>query len=236
MRCQTITADARRQVIQRRSNAGRRQYRLAAAATARRRSRLGRIRPVPDRWCPVRRPGCRRCPANSCCSSRRHRPRPIVVAAISSGTSSSPCSMARIDPRPPGSPGNSDWADHGRPGTPPPSSSVGEPSTSSPGPSPPAPRSSAIVIAVDGTAVGIGAGDQAGRRSNGPCGGPTTEHGRRRRQRSALSLPRGIDTLAAAGVAAVIEPGRSVRDQEVIAAAEEHGMALVFTGSRHFLH
>ena len=46
----------------------------------------------------------------------------------------------------------------------------------------------------------------------------------------------GIDTLAAAGVTAVIEPGGSVRDQEVIAAAEEHGMALVFTGKRHFLH
>ncbi len=46
----------------------------------------------------------------------------------------------------------------------------------------------------------------------------------------------GIDTAAAAGATAVIEPGGSVRDDEVIAAADEHGMALVFTGRRHFRH
>jgi phosphoribosylaminoimidazolecarboxamide formyltransferase/IMP cyclohydrolase len=46
----------------------------------------------------------------------------------------------------------------------------------------------------------------------------------------------GIDAAAAAGVAAVIQPGGSVRDKEVIAAADEHGMAMVFTGMRHFRH
>jgi phosphoribosylaminoimidazolecarboxamide formyltransferase/IMP cyclohydrolase len=46
----------------------------------------------------------------------------------------------------------------------------------------------------------------------------------------------GIDRAAAAGVAAVIQPGGSVRDEEVVAAAEEHGMAMVFTGRRHFRH
>jgi phosphoribosylaminoimidazolecarboxamide formyltransferase/IMP cyclohydrolase len=46
----------------------------------------------------------------------------------------------------------------------------------------------------------------------------------------------GLDAAAAAGVAAVIQPGGSVRDEEVIGAAEEHGMAMVFTGRRHFRH
>jgi phosphoribosylaminoimidazolecarboxamide formyltransferase/IMP cyclohydrolase len=45
-----------------------------------------------------------------------------------------------------------------------------------------------------------------------------------------------IDAAAAAGVKTVIEPGGSIRDDEVIAAADEHGMALYFTGIRHFLH
>ena len=46
----------------------------------------------------------------------------------------------------------------------------------------------------------------------------------------------GIDKAAAAGIRAVIQPGGSVRDAEVIAAADEHGMAMVFTGMRHFRH
>jgi phosphoribosylaminoimidazolecarboxamide formyltransferase/IMP cyclohydrolase len=46
----------------------------------------------------------------------------------------------------------------------------------------------------------------------------------------------GIDAAAAAGIRAVIQPGGSMRDKEVIAAADEHGMAMVFTGVRHFRH
>ena len=46
----------------------------------------------------------------------------------------------------------------------------------------------------------------------------------------------GLDVLAAAGAKAVIQPGGSVRDEEVIAAADEHGVAMVFTGARHFRH
>jgi len=46
----------------------------------------------------------------------------------------------------------------------------------------------------------------------------------------------GVDVLAQAGAAAVIQPGGSVRDDEVIAAADEHGIAMVFTGVRHFRH
>jgi phosphoribosylaminoimidazolecarboxamide formyltransferase/IMP cyclohydrolase len=46
----------------------------------------------------------------------------------------------------------------------------------------------------------------------------------------------GIDAAAAAGIKAVIQPGGSMRDAEVIAAADEHGMTMVFTGVRHFRH
>ena len=46
----------------------------------------------------------------------------------------------------------------------------------------------------------------------------------------------GLDVLAAAGVTAVVQPGGSKRDDEVIAAADEHGMAMLFTGTRHFRH
>jgi phosphoribosylaminoimidazolecarboxamide formyltransferase/IMP cyclohydrolase len=46
----------------------------------------------------------------------------------------------------------------------------------------------------------------------------------------------GLDELAKAGATAVIQPGGSVKDEEVIAAADEHKMAMVFTGIRHFRH
>ena len=46
----------------------------------------------------------------------------------------------------------------------------------------------------------------------------------------------GIDAAAAAGIRAVIQPGGSMRDEEVIAAADEADMAMVFTGVRHFRH
>jgi phosphoribosylaminoimidazolecarboxamide formyltransferase/IMP cyclohydrolase len=46
----------------------------------------------------------------------------------------------------------------------------------------------------------------------------------------------GLDAVAAAGATAVVQPGGSVRDAEVIAAADEHGLAMVFTGKRHFRH
>ena len=46
----------------------------------------------------------------------------------------------------------------------------------------------------------------------------------------------GLDALAEAGATAVVQPGGSVRDAEVIAAADEHGLAMVFTGKRHFRH
>jgi phosphoribosylaminoimidazolecarboxamide formyltransferase/IMP cyclohydrolase len=46
----------------------------------------------------------------------------------------------------------------------------------------------------------------------------------------------GIDEIAKVGAAAIIQPGGSVRDEETIAAADEHGLAMVFSGVRHFRH
>jgi phosphoribosylaminoimidazolecarboxamide formyltransferase/IMP cyclohydrolase len=46
----------------------------------------------------------------------------------------------------------------------------------------------------------------------------------------------GIDAAAQAGITAVIQPGGSIRDQEVIKAADEHQMAMILTGMRHFRH
>jgi phosphoribosylaminoimidazolecarboxamide formyltransferase/IMP cyclohydrolase len=46
----------------------------------------------------------------------------------------------------------------------------------------------------------------------------------------------GIDNARATGISCIIQPGGSMRDDEVIAAADEHGMAMVFTGMRHFRH
>jgi phosphoribosylaminoimidazolecarboxamide formyltransferase/IMP cyclohydrolase len=46
----------------------------------------------------------------------------------------------------------------------------------------------------------------------------------------------GLDAVAAAGATAVVQPGGSKKDDEVIAAADEHGLAMVFTGRRHFRH
>ena len=46
----------------------------------------------------------------------------------------------------------------------------------------------------------------------------------------------GVDVLAGAGASSVVQPGGSVRDAEVIAAADEHGLAMLFTGMRHFRH
>ena len=45
-----------------------------------------------------------------------------------------------------------------------------------------------------------------------------------------------VDAAAEAGVTAIIQPGGSIRDEEVVAAADEHGIAMVFTGMRHFRH
>jgi phosphoribosylaminoimidazolecarboxamide formyltransferase/IMP cyclohydrolase len=99
-------------------------------------------------------------------------------------------------------------------------------------------KSNAIVIASGRQAVGIGAGDQS---RVGAAERAVVKAGDRAKGATAASdaffpFRDGIDTLASAGVVAVAEPGGSRNDDEVIAAADEHGIALVFTGERHFKH
>ena len=98
--------------------------------------------------------------------------------------------------------------------------------------------SNTIVLVKDGQAVGIGAGQQnrrdagliaaekaAGRAVGGACASDAF-----------FPFRDGLDAAAAAGATAVVQPGGSIRDDEVIAAANEQGMAMVFTGRRHFRH
>jgi phosphoribosylaminoimidazolecarboxamide formyltransferase/IMP cyclohydrolase len=99
-------------------------------------------------------------------------------------------------------------------------------------------KSNAIVVARDRAAVGVGAGDQsrvgAAERAIAKAGERT--QGAVAASDAFLPFRDTLDTLAASGVTAIIEPGGSKRDDEVIAAANEHGMALVFTSRRHFRH
>ena len=102
-------------------------------------------------------------------------------------------------------------------------------------------KSNAIVFARDGRTVGIGAGQMSRVISAKIAGIKAADAG--------LAVPGsvmasdaffpfrdGIDTAAAAGIAAIIQPGGSMRDNEVIDAANQHGIAMVFTGCRHFKH
>ncbi|REK40336.1 MAG: bifunctional phosphoribosylaminoimidazolecarboxamide formyltransferase/IMP cyclohydrolase PurH [Actinobacteria bacterium] len=99
-------------------------------------------------------------------------------------------------------------------------------------------KSNAIVIFKDFAAVGVGAGDQsrvgAGRRAVLQAG--ERAHGAVAASDAFFPFRDGIDALAEAGVTAIVEPGGSRNDQEVIDAANEHGIALAFSGNRHFRH
>ena len=98
--------------------------------------------------------------------------------------------------------------------------------------------SNAIVYAKDRQAFGIGAGQQnrldsariAAERSAGRARGGVAASD------AFFPFRDGLDAAAEAGITAVVQPGGSVRDDEVIAAADEHGIAMVFTGERHFRH
>lgn len=98
--------------------------------------------------------------------------------------------------------------------------------------------SNAIVLAQDRQAFGIGAGQQNRLDSARIARERAGERARGGVAASDAFFPfrDGLDAVVAAGVVAVVEPGGSVRDDEVIAAADEHGVALVFTGERHFRH
>ena len=168
-------------------------------------------------------------------------------SARTPGCSTAPPPDARRAPHPP---------DHRRParaGRPPlrrdrAPTGGSSPSGSRPRPSGPTPswpggscgwvKSNSIVLVKDGVAWGIGAGQQnrveageiaatkaAGRAAGGACASDAF-----------YPFPDGIEAAADAGVAVVIQPGGSVKDDDNIAKADELGVAMVFTGERHFLH
>jgi phosphoribosylaminoimidazolecarboxamide formyltransferase/IMP cyclohydrolase len=99
-------------------------------------------------------------------------------------------------------------------------------------------KSNAILLAHDGAAVGIGMGqvnrvdsaklavDRAGDRVKGSVAASD----------AFFPFADGLEILTSAGVSAIVQPGGSVRDEEVIAAAEKAGVAMFFTGTRHFSH
>jgi len=103
-------------------------------------------------------------------------------------------------------------------------------------------KSNAIVYCRDGMTIGVGAGQMSRVYSAKIAAIKAADEGLQVAGSVLASdaffpFRDGIDAAAEVGVAAVIEPGGSVRDEEVIAAADEHGMAMVFTGGmRHFRH
>lgn len=102
-------------------------------------------------------------------------------------------------------------------------------------------KSNAIIYCRDAQTVGVGAG-QMSRVNSARIAGIKAEHAGLEVKGSVMASDAffpfrdGIDNAAAAGIAAVIQPGGSIRDEEVIAAADANDMAMVFTGTRHFRH
>jgi phosphoribosylaminoimidazolecarboxamide formyltransferase/IMP cyclohydrolase len=98
--------------------------------------------------------------------------------------------------------------------------------------------SNAIVLVKDGAAVGIGCGQQ-NRRDAGHLAAVKADGraaGGAYASDAFFPFPDGLDAAVDAGATAVVQPGGSVRDEEVIAAADAAGLAMVFTGERHFRH
>jgi phosphoribosylaminoimidazolecarboxamide formyltransferase/IMP cyclohydrolase len=99
-------------------------------------------------------------------------------------------------------------------------------------------KSNAIVYARDGQLVGVGAGQMsrvdsvklASMKAQLPIAGCVMASD------AFFPFRDGVDEAARSGITAVIQPGGSVRDEEVIASANEHNLAMVLTGMRHFKH
>jgi phosphoribosylaminoimidazolecarboxamide formyltransferase/IMP cyclohydrolase len=102
-------------------------------------------------------------------------------------------------------------------------------------------KSNAIVLARDGATIGIGAG-QPSRVMSARIAALKAEEARLDVSGAVLASDAffpfrdGIDAAAERGIVAVVQPGGSMRDDEVIGAADEHGMTMIFTGMRHFRH
>ena len=102
-------------------------------------------------------------------------------------------------------------------------------------------KSNAIVFCGEGRTLGVGAGqmsrvDSARIAARKSVSAGLSLHGSVVASDAFFPFRDGIDVLAEAGARAVVQPGGSLRDDEVIAAADEHGLAMVFTGIRHFRH
>ncbi len=102
-------------------------------------------------------------------------------------------------------------------------------------------KSNAIVCAKDTATLGVGAGQMSRVVSSRIAALKAQEEGLSLQSASAASdaffpFRDGLDVIAQLGIRSVIQPGGSKRDAEVIAAADEHGIAMVFTGTRHFRH
>jgi phosphoribosylaminoimidazolecarboxamide formyltransferase/IMP cyclohydrolase len=102
-------------------------------------------------------------------------------------------------------------------------------------------KSNAIVYCRDGMTIGVGAGQMSRVYSARVAALKAADEGLEVKGSVMASdaffpFRDGIDQAAEAGIVAVIQPGGSMRDDEVIAAADEHGIAMVFTGMRHFRH
>ncbi|HHM04564.1 MAG TPA: bifunctional phosphoribosylaminoimidazolecarboxamide formyltransferase/IMP cyclohydrolase [Gammaproteobacteria bacterium] len=102
-------------------------------------------------------------------------------------------------------------------------------------------KSNAIVYAKERMTIGIGAGQMSRVYSARIAGIKAADeglevHGSVMASDAFFPFRDGIDAAAEAGVSAVIQPGGSLRDEEIIRAADEHGLAMVFTGVRHFRH
>jgi phosphoribosylaminoimidazolecarboxamide formyltransferase/IMP cyclohydrolase len=102
-------------------------------------------------------------------------------------------------------------------------------------------KSNAIVFAANGQTLGVGAG-QMSRVDSTRIASVKAQNAGLNLAGSAVASDAffpfrdGVDVVAAAGAKAIIQPGGSIRDEDVIAAADEHGIAMVFTGARHFRH
>ena len=102
-------------------------------------------------------------------------------------------------------------------------------------------KSNAIVYAKDQRTIGVGAG-QMSRVNSARIAAIKAEHAGLATEGAVMASDAffpfrdGIDNAAEVGIAAIIQPGGSMRDDETIAAANEHGIAMVFTGMRHFRH
>jgi phosphoribosylaminoimidazolecarboxamide formyltransferase/IMP cyclohydrolase len=102
-------------------------------------------------------------------------------------------------------------------------------------------KSNAIIYARDNMTIGVGAGQMSRINSARIAAIKASQAGFEvagsiMASDAFFPFRDGIDAASEVGISAVIQPGGSMRDEDVIAAANEHGMAMVFTGMRHFRH